>query len=768
MRYLPRTLRLEHLFGGLLLNLIITGVIGVSLLHQMPGCILEVLLLTLIPAFALTIALFRRIRRETARRERAEQALRRDQEDLEARIRERTAQIEQATVELANADRLLKTILENSPDRIFFKDLDSRFVHCSQSLGRWFNHSSVTALSGRTDADFYASQHATATRNDELKIIRTGEPIIAKIEREPHADGRITWARTSKLPWRDSDGKVIGIFGIASDITETKNAESNLAAAHQNLQASELRFRTLSAAAPIGIFQTDARGAALYFNPHWLTITGQTLEQSLGAGWQRAIHPADAEEMLKSRRTAERNGWGFSYEFRFRRPSGEIRWVHLRSVAVRSQTGGVTGFVGVAEDITDRRQAEELRRLQEAALRSAANIIVITNRAGNIVWTNPAFSRITGFTAEEVLGKNPRLLKNATAAATHYPAGYYETMWKKISNGEVWHGEFLNLRKDGSELAEEATITPVPNEKGQITHFVAVKQDITTRKHAEEELRKAQRELVELSRQAGMAEVATGVLHNVGNVLNSVNVAATCMAGRLRKSKTSSVQRVAQLLREHEKDLVRFFTEDARARQLPGFLTQLSEHLAVEQSQTLGELAELQKHIDHIKEIVVMQQNFAKVSQLTETLAVTHVIEDALRINTTALARHDIEIQRDFAATPVIKVDKHKLLQVLINLLNNAKQACDGVERDDKQITLRVLQANDRVQISVSDNGVGIPKENLTRIFNHGFTTKKTGHGFGLHSGALAAREMGGQLHVTSDGPGHGATFTLELPVTKN
>jgi signal transduction histidine kinase len=123
-----------------------------------------------------------------------------------------------------------------------------------------------------------------------------------------------------------------------------------------------------------------------------------------------------------------------------------------------------------------------------------------------------------------------------------------------------------------------------------------------------------------------------------------------------------------------------------------------------------------------------------------------------------------VEVVREFENVPPMNVDKHKLLQILVNLVRNAKYACQESERVDKQMTVRVANGDGRIKISVIDNGVGIPPENLTRIFNHGFTTRKDGHGFGLHSGALAAKEIGGSLNVHSDGPGQGAAFTLELP----
>jgi C4-dicarboxylate-specific signal transduction histidine kinase len=135
-----------------------------------------------------------------------------------------------------------------------------------------------------------------------------------------------------------------------------------------------------------------------------------------------------------------------------------------------------------------------------------------------------------------------------------------------------------------------------------------------------------------------------------------------------------------------------------------------------------------------------------------------------MRMNNGSISRHKVKVVRDFAEVPPVLTEKHKVLQILVNLIRNAKHACDDSGRDDKQINLRVANGDGRVKISVGDNGIGIPPENLTRIFGHGFTTRKEGHGFGLHSGALAAKDLGGTLVAFSDGPGRGATFTLEIP----
>ena len=135
-----------------------------------------------------------------------------------------------------------------------------------------------------------------------------------------------------------------------------------------------------------------------------------------------------------------------------------------------------------------------------------------------------------------------------------------------------------------------------------------------------------------------------------------------------------------------------------------------------------------------------------------------------LRMNAGSLARHDVDLLRDYEARPVVTLDRHKVVQILINLIRNAKYACDESGRVDKLITIRTSTTEHSVRVAVVDNGVGIPPENLIRIFSRGFTTRKGGHGFGLHSGAIAAKEMGGSLVAQSEGPGHGATFTLELP----
>jgi ligand-binding sensor domain-containing protein/signal transduction histidine kinase len=294
---------------------------------------------------------------------------------------------------------------------------------------------------------------------------------------------------------------------------------------------------------------------------------------------------------------------------------------------------------------------------------------------------------------------------------------------------------------------------------------LSLELEIEERRRMEQKAEHAHQELLEISRMAGMSEIATNVLHNVGNVLNSVNISAALVRNNVKKSRVGHLAKAAALLKEHEHDLGTFITSDPKGRQVLSYLAMLSEHLLADQTATLQELDSLRANVEHINEIVAMQQNYAKISGVKEIVNVHDLIEESLRMNLGALERHGVKVIRDFQNVPPINVEKHKILQILINLLRNAQYACDESGRADKELTVRVANGDGRLKISVVDNGVGIPPENLTRIFNHGFTTRSSGHGFGLHGGALAAREMGGSLTVHSDGPGKGAAFTLELPM---
>jgi PAS domain S-box-containing protein len=416
-----------------------------------------------------------------------------------------TAEVAGRGTEPITEGDLLRTLLTSSPDAIYFKDMDSRFLHASVAMATLFKCQSVDQLIGKTDQDFFGDEHAQQALADEQEIIRTGRPIIGRVEKESHPDGRVTWALSSKMPLRNGRGEIIGTFGIS--------------------------------------------------------------------------------------------------------------------------------------------------------------------------------------------------------------------------------------------------------------------KDITTLKEAEEQLEKVHRQLVTVSREAGMAEIATNVLHNVGNVLNSVVVSTGLIASRLRDSKTKGFVDAMRLMDEHRADLGEFLSQDERGKRLPDYLQRLVATLTAERTYLLGELDSLNKGIDHIRDIVTTQQSYARApSSVLEPLLMSEVLEDALRMNLGSLTRRDVSVVKHWPNVPEALLDKHLLLQIIVNLVGNAVQAMEPVTDRPRRLTLRAEKIDGLIRVEVEDNGEGIAAENLARLFTHGFTTRKSGHGFGLHSCALAAKAMGASIRAHSDGAGKGARFTLDLP----
>src|ERR1051325_5514685 len=226
---------------------------------------------------------------------------------------------------------------------------------------------------------------------------------------------------------------------------------------------------------------------------------------------------------------------------------------------------------------------------------------------------------------------------------------------------------FTRLTRAAEELrkAHDLLEKRVEERTGELKKANAdLSAEIASREKAQQELEATHRQLLEISRQAGMAEVATSVLHNVGNVLNSVNVSATVFAETLAKSKAANLAKVVGLLREHEADMGTFLMTDPKGKQVPDYLAQLAQHLATERATLLEEMDQLRKYIEHIKDIVAKQQSYAKVSGVTESIKAIELVEDALRFNAGALVRHDVKVVREYDADPTLVVDKHKVLQI--------------------------------------------------------------------------------------------------------
>jgi PAS domain S-box-containing protein len=655
----------------------------------------------------------------------------------------------------------------------------------------WANIIKESAMAGEA-AGLDKTEAARRVESGELRHWRCDMRVLTK-------EGKQRWIADASVQNLDETGRVIGSMGILEDISERKQAELS-ALALSKLGQGLVSATTLDQATRLlldaadGLFGWDACAFYLYSaekdatHPvlYMDTIAGKRVEvappsvDDKPSAINRRVIEQGAELTLKDPAALGMESDGSPFGD-VARPSASI----LR-VPLRLRTNKVTGILALhsytpnaysRKDLNtlqtlsdccgvalERIWADEALRQSESQLRlvweSSGDGMRLTNRDGVALRVNDAYCRMVQKPRAELegqlltaihSGENARFVLETyrQRVDTHTLAPHLETEVTLWNGGKVWF-----------ELSNSMLEVP-----GKAPLVLSVFRDVTARKLTESQLASMHQQLLEVSRQAGMAEVATSVLHNVGNVLNSVNVSSSLISDRVRTSKAPSLAKAVALLQEHSGDLAAFLTDDARGRQLPAYLHSLADHLGAEQTDLLQELKSLAHNIDHIKEIIAMQQSYARVVGVVESLPVVDLVEDALRLNAGAMERHGVKVIREYFEVPPILVDKHKVLQILVNLIRNAKYALDDRGHEDKRMVLQVgLNGDNTVKIAVIDNGIGIAPELLTRIFEHGFTTRKEGHGFGLHNGALAAKELGGSLTAYSDGPGKGARFTLELP----
>jgi PAS domain S-box-containing protein len=379
----------------------------------------------------------------------------------------------------------------------------------------------------------------------------------------------------------------------------------------------------------------------------------------------------------------------------------------------------------LANDVTERKQNEEQLRLQGAALESAANAIMITNDKGVIIWVNPAFTQTTGYTQEEVLGKNARVLKSG-----EQDPEFYGNMWDTILAGRVWRDTIVNRRKDGTLNHEDMTITPILNNSGNITHFVAIKQDITELERALADIQERNAELAATTQQlwqasklATMGELAASIAHELNNPLATIALRTEAVIGQL-------------------------WQDEGKRRALEVVL----------------------KEVDRMATLVNNLLQFSRRShRQVSTVDLREEVTTSLDFLSYHLRNHKIEAVCEFATElPTVQADRQQLRQLFLNLLTNA---CDAMPNGGKLIvraTPEYLENAEAVCIEFADNGEGIPPKNLEKIWEPFFTTKPEGKGTGLGL-AICRRiveEPGGTIVIESPAGG-GTTVRMAFPATE-
>jgi PAS domain S-box-containing protein len=640
--------------------------------------------------------------------------------------------------------------------------------------GHWLKvNRAFCDLVGYSDAELLTRTFQEITHpadlKDNLENLRrlvASETRSYKMEkRYIHARGHFVTVWLSVALVRDNQGQPRYFIAQIQDITEQKRVDA------------ELRWKTAFLEAQVnssidGILVVDGQGRKILQNRRFADLLGIP---------QRIAEDKDDEKQLQWITGITKNPDEFLERVLYLNSHQyEISWdeIELKNGKILDRysspvVGGDEKYYGriwTFRDITARKRTEEaLRESEEKFLQLADNITdvfwIASADLETLHYVSAGYELIWG-RSRETLRADPRQWAEAILPEERERVSDIFSALRE--NEPEASAEYRIIHSDGTIRWVHDRGFQVRDASGRLVRLAGIATDITERKRAEAELESVHKQFLEASRLGGMAEIATNVLHNVGNVLNSVNVSAGMVAACVKRPQATRLERVVALLREHEGNLGEFVTNDPKGRNLTAYLAQLSKQFLDDQKTTIQELSSLQGNIEHIKEIVAMQQSYATASAVKEVINISELVEDSLRMNEGSLTNHQVEVIREFEKIPSTNLEKHKILQILVNLIRNAKQSCQESSRTDKKLKVRVASEEGHITISVIDNGLGILPENMTRIFSHGFTTRKDGHGFGLHSGALAAKEMGGSLTVHSDGAGQGATFTLELPFETN
>ncbi len=456
-----------------------------------------------------------------------------------------------------------------------------------------------------------------------------------------------------------------------------------------------------------------------------------------------------------------------------RRVNGEAFWrkdgtsfpVEYTTTAIRGEKNEVIGAVVVFSDITERKHAEEILRDSEEKFRQFAENIddvfwMTSVDMHTIHYVSPAFEQVWGLPAK-ALYADPNAWISAIVPEDREQVF---TTFQKLADEASVNIEYRLRRPDGSIRWIHDRGFQIRDAGGKIYRTAGIAVDITERKRIAETVADLNKQLVVAARQSGMAEVASSVLHNAGNVLNSINVSATLVTEKVKDSKLAGLVKVAALLKEQEGRLNTFLVEDPRGRKLPEYFNMLASYWQQEQAAVILELTNLNNNIQHVKDIISMQQSLTGVSGIEEPVKISHVLQNAMNIVEASYKHNHIAVSCDIHDIPPSLIEKSRLIQILVNLLQNSNDALSKLPANNRAVSIKARLIDDHYAIEVSDNGVGMRPEDLTRIFSYGFTTKSTGHGIGLHTSALSAQDMGGALTATSEGPGKGATFLLTIP----
>ncbi|GAB61016.1 MAG: PAS domain S-box protein [Candidatus Jettenia sp.] len=627
-------------------------------------------------------------------------------------------QIEEA---LYNSEERLQAILNNATALIYVKDMQGRYTFINKLCEKVLQIKQEE-LKDKADYDMWSKEIADALRINDRKVIEASVSLEFE-EVVPHDDGLHTYISV-KFPLYDSHGIMHSICGISTDITGRKRME-------KLLHEKEEKYRLLVENIPDVMWTADQTGTTLFITPNIEKVYGYTPEEIYKAGnslWFERIHPEDVERVREEYSLLFKLNKIFDVKYRIRRKDESWIWIHDRAVITYTKDGNRYAN-GLFSDITEHKQMEEQLQKLSCAIEQSSNVIIITDTCGNIQYVNPKFTELTGYSTEEVIGKNPCILKSGKTSREEY-----KRLWNTISSGGKWRGEFLNKKKNGDLYWEIANISPVKNKEGIITHFIEIAEDITNIKKAEESESKLKEQLYHVQKLESIGTLAGGIAHDFNNILAIIMGYGNLLQNELEKDNSLMIY------------IQKILTSTERAANL-----------------TKGLLTFSRKQKNNPKPV-----NLNEVIKRVESLLVRLIGED-IQLKTIFIDKNCI-----------VMADSNQIEQVLMNLVTNARDAMpDGgsltiitevVELDSEFIKIHGYgMVGKYVLVSISDTGIGMDNETKKRIFEPFFTTKEVGKGTGLGLAIVygIVKQHQGYINVDSE-PGKGSIFKMYIPVIES
>lgn len=622
-------------------------------------------------------------------------------------------EIEEREMKIRESQLLLKEILDTIPVRVFWKDRNSVYLGCNRPFATDAGLKNPEDLTGKTDFDMGWAKEAELYRRDDKEVMETGIPKLQYEEPQTTPEGDTIWLKTSKVPLRNTANEIIGVLGTYEDITERKKTELAL-------QQSEENFRRTLEESPFGIRIVSSDGKTKFVNREFLKIFGfESFEEYLSA----PIKSYYAEKSLleHEQRKQARQSRQFTdeqYELEIFCKDGKSRTLHVYRKELFWD--GTRHEMAIYQDITFKKQAEEKLRLLGASVEQSPVCIVIVNRYGRIEYVNQTFTLTTGYSAEEAIGMNPRILKSG-----YHDKSYYKNLWDTILSGKDWVGEFLNKKKNGQLYWESAIISPVADENGTISHFVAIKEDITAKRKITEELIRA-KERAEESDRLKSAFLAN-LSHEIRTPMNAIMGFTQLLDGE-------------SYSQEKKHEFIEIIQKSGQY--LLSVIDDIIEISRIETGQIAPSMTKTD--IDHL------------MRSLHERIQITIPEEKDIR-----LVYESSEPEKNV----FIETDEVKLQQILTNLISN------GIKYTEKgyvKFGYRLAGSNE-IDFYVEDTGIGIDPKFHNRIFDRfgrvegDVAVRKGGLGLGLAIAKAYAELLGGTIRVESE-PGKGSIFTVSLP----